>query len=331
MCIDQRIIDTPLHSEEMKGLLNLVIERGEGRLIECLDDGFIRLVDKMGSDESVTRAARVSYGAGTRKVSDDRNLIRYLMRHNHTTPFEMVEFVFHVRCPIDVFRQWIRHRTASVNEYSTRYSEAIDSMATAETWRSQATNNKQGSNGLVGDEWPEGYEVKSTEKPGEWVVSYPNGVWYASDREAPPTPTEFLTQQEIGIHKHLKRVYDDRLKFGVAREQARKDLPMSNYTEAYWKCDLKNLLGFLRLRMDSHAQLEIRTFANAMYEFIKPHVPAVAEAFEDYVLNAITLTGPEIAELYSRLTGNAVVGKVMSDRERQEFVAKCSRLGVSNA
>lgn len=331
MSIESRIQAAELHSDEYKSLLAIRREQSEGRLIECLDDGFVCLVDSMGDDAAIVAAARVSYGAGTRKVSDDRNLIRYLMRHKHTTPFEMVEFKFHVRCPIDVFRQWIRHRTASTNEYSTRYSEAIDSMSKATDWRLQSASNKQGSSGTVGEEWPEGYTVTpDKENPWKWGVDYPNGVWLTDERDQPPTPAEFLSNQEKGLHRILRLHYEDRLKFGVAREQARKDLPLSSYTEAYWKIDAHNLFNFLRLRMDSHAQLEIRTFAKAMYKLIKPIVPAACEAFEDYTLNAVTLSGPEIKVLYSLITGNVIEGKVMTERERQEFAAKCSRLGVSN-
>ncbi|MFM7033929.1 MAG: FAD-dependent thymidylate synthase, partial [Planctomycetia bacterium] len=181
-----------------------------------LDDGFVALVDVMGDDGSVVQAARVSYGEGTRKVSDDRQLIRYLMRHAHTTPFEMAELKFVVRVPMDCWRQWIRHRTASVNEYSTRYSLAIDSMQTTADgeWRSQATNNRQGSAGLVAE---------------------------AEGRR--------LTQSEADLQGMARRVYEERLGAGIAREQARKDLPLSTYTEAYWKIDLHNLLHFLALRM----------------------------------------------------------------------------------
>ncbi len=178
-----------------------------------LDDGFVCLVDVMGDDGSVVQAARVSYGAGTKRVSDDRTLIRYLMRHRHTTPFEMAEIKLLVRVPMDCWRQWIRHRMASVNEYSTRYSIAIDSAQTtpADQWRSQAQTNRQGS----------GEHVARRARP-------------ATDRR----PSRRLQDE-------CRRVYQERLDRGVAREQARKDLPLSTYTEAYWKVDLHNLLNFL--------------------------------------------------------------------------------------
>ncbi len=223
-----------------------------------LDDGFVALVDCMGDDGAVVQAARVSYGEGTRKVSDDRQLIRYLLRHAHTTPFEMAELKFVVRVPMDCWRQWIRHRTASVNEYSTRYSLAIDSMQAtgAGEWRGQATNNRQGSAGLV-----------------------------AADLG------ERLSQAEHELQEQARTVYEARLGAGIAREQARKDLPLSTYTEAYWKIDLHNLLHFLALRMDTHAQLEIRRYAETIgHEIVQPLFPLVWEAFLDYRVEAMRLT-----------------------------------------
>ncbi|MFM7109117.1 MAG: FAD-dependent thymidylate synthase [Planctomycetaceae bacterium] len=223
-----------------------------------LDDGFVALVDCMGDDGSVVQAARVSYGEGTRRVSDDRQLIRYLLRHAHTTPFEMAELKFLVRVPMDCWRQWIRHRTASVNEYSTRYSLAIDAMqATADDeWRAQAASNRQGSAGAL--------ETDAGRR---------------------------FTQAEQDLQHLARKVYEDRVEAGIAREQARKDLPLSTYTEAYWKIDLHNLLHFLALRMDSHAQLEIRRYAETIgHEIVKPLFPLVWEAFLDYRVEALRLT-----------------------------------------
>src|SRR3989339_1761486 len=199
-----------------------------GKKFPVLDDGFIRVVDYMGSDESIVQAARVSYGKGTKKVSEDRGLIRYLLRHQHTTPFEMCEIKFHVRVPMDCWRQWIRHRTANINEYSTRYSIAIDAAETTQVdeWRGQAITNRQGSEGFL-----------------DTAIG------------------EELTKQESELHRFTRDVYQKRIDAGVAREQARKDLPLSTYTEAYWKLDLHNLLNFLALRMDAHAQFEIRSYA----------------------------------------------------------------------
>lgn len=235
-----------------------LVERLRWQKIPVLDDGFVCLVDVMGDDSAVVQAARVSYGAGTKKVSDDRTLIRYLLRHRHTTPFEMAEVKLLVRVPMDCWRQWIRHRTANVNEYSTRYSVAIDSAQTTtpDAWRTQAEQNRQGS----GDPLPSAL--------GEQLT--------ASERE---------------LQDRCRQVYADRLAAGVAREQARKDLPLSTYTEAYWKVDLHNLLHFLALRMDSHAQEEIRLYATAIgRQIVQPLFPVVWEAFEDYRLHSTDLS-----------------------------------------
>jgi thymidylate synthase (FAD) len=223
-----------------------------------LDDGFVCLVDVMGDDGAIVQAARVSYGEGTKQVSDDRTLIRYLMRHRHSTPFEMAELKLLVRVPMDCWRQWIRHRTANVNEYSTRYSIAIESAQTTppDQWRTQAQSNRQGS----GD----------------------------------PLPADVgrrLTESEHWLQTEARRIYQERLEAGVAREQARKDLPLATYTEAYWKIDLHNLLHFLSLRMDPHAQQEIRDYAAAIgREIVRPLFPIVWEAFEDYRMGAMFLS-----------------------------------------
>lgn len=211
----------------------------------------------MGEDASVVQAARVSYGAGTQKVSDDRTLIRYLLRHRHTTPFEMAEIKLLVRVPMDCWRQWIRHRSASVNEYSTRYSLAIDAAQTTlpGEWRTQASSNRQGS------------DVPLPEDQGQAFTE---------------------TERELQDHR---AVYQARIDAGIAREQARKDLPLATYTEAYWKIDLHNLLHFLSLRMDSHAQQEIRDYSTIIgREIVKPLFPLVWEAFEDYRLGGMFLT-----------------------------------------
>lgn len=242
-----------------------------GRPFNVLDDGFVRVVDYMGSDQSIVQAARVSYGAGTKKVSQDRGLIRYLMRHHHSTPFEMCEIKFHVRVPMDTWRQWIRHRTANINEYSTRYSIAIDQSAKTkpDEWRLQSTSNKQGSEGFL-----------------------------------PIEEGELLTDEEKKLQDEILGIYNARLEKGIAREQARKDLPLSTYTEAYWKIDLHNLLHFLRLRMDSHAQLEIRRYAETIgNEIVKRWVPLAWEAFQDYRMNSKSFSGPEM-ELLGLIANN---------------------------
>jgi len=278
------------------------------RKFSVLDDGFVALVDCMGDDAAVVQAARVSYGEGTRRVSDDRQLIRYLLRHAHTTPFEMAEVKFLVRVPMDCWRQWIRHRTANVNEYSTRYSLAIDSaQATAsDQWRLQATGNRQGS----GD---------------------------------PTTPDvgARLSRAEEELQAVARRVYQERLDAGIAREQARKDLPLSTYTEAYWKIDLHNLLHFLALRMDPHAQLEIRRYAETIgREIVAPLFPLCWEAFCDYRLEALRLTRLDqevIRRLAGRLPASHADFLAAQDpswaslercRERDECLAKLVALGL---
>lgn len=254
-----------------------LVEQLRWKKFPVLDDGFVCLVDVMGDDGSVVQAARVSYGEGTKKVSDDRTLIRYLMRHRHSTPFEMAEVKLLVRVPMDCWRQWIRHRTANVNEYSTRYSIAIDSAQRTppEAWRTQATGNRQGS--------------------GEPLS---------------PEIGRKLSQEEQFLHGEARRVYQERLEEGVAREQARKDLPLSTYTEAYWKIDLHNLLHFLALRMDPHAQQEIRDYATAIGEqIVRPLFPLVWEAFEDYRMGAMFLTRLDIGVIGRMMTAAAHSGK----------------------
>jgi len=238
------------------------IEQLKWQKFPVLNDGFVCLVDCMGDDAAVVQAARVSYGEGTRQRSDDRTLIRYLLRHRHTTPFEMAELKFLIRVPMDCWRQWIRHRTASVNEYSTRYSVAIDSMqsTTPDQWRTQAVQNRQGS-----------------------------GI------ELPVDLGEKLTADEHHFQNQARQLYLQRLEAGVAREQARKDLPLSTYTEAYWKIDLHNLLHFLALRSDEHAQAEIRAYARTIGEEIVAKLfPVVWEAFGDYRVRSMNLTALDV-------------------------------------
>ena len=278
-----------------------------------LDDGFVCLVDVMGDDQSVVQAARVSYGEGTRKVSDDRGLIRYLLRHRHTTPFEMAEVKFLVRVPMDCWRQWIRHRTANVNEYSTRYSLAIDAAygTAPDQWRTQAASNRQGS----GEPLPEDVGRK-------------------------------LTEDEQAFHLQARRLYEERIERGVAREQARKDLPLATYTEAYWKVDLHNLLHFLALRMDTHAQWEIRTYAQTLGEqIVRPLFPLVWEAFVDYRVEGMHLTRLDrdvIFRLMQRQNGQGLMAieedflaaqdpswaGMTRNRERDECRQKLVLLGI---
>lgn len=306
-----------------------------GHQFKVLDDGFVRVVDYMGADESIVQAARVSYGKGTKKVSEDEGLIRYLIRHSHTTPFEMCELKLHVRVPMDCWRQWIRHRTANVNEYSTRYSIAIN--ATKKTspgeWRLQSASNKQGSEGGL------------SEFPGDF--EYPRYPGYLADPTKPDEPGEYLTRREQAQHEFASEIYQERIDFGVAREQARKDLPLSTYTEAYWKIDLHNLLRFLSLRMDSHAQFEIRQYANVIgEEIVSRWVPLTWKAFNDYDFrrDAVLLSARE-CQVYSKLilrddVGATLLaqefgwvdqeGKPKNNRELAEFIEKVKKMGGSH-
>ena len=282
-----------------------------GVAFKVLDDGFARVVDYMGSDESIVQAARVSYGKGTKKVHEDRGLIRYLMRHRHTTPFEMCELKLHVRVPMDCWRQWIRHRTASVNEYSTRYSEAIDAEQTTGEgdWREQAQGNRQGSQGFL-------ETVKGAE----------------------------LSRKERELHSLSRQLYQERLQAGVAREQARKDLPLSTYTEAYWKINLHNLLHFLELRMDQHAQFEIRSYATVIgSEIVSRWCPLTWEAFLDYRLNSMNWSRLETQIIQALTAGQAEKAKSLAaefgllsygsdglkrNRERSEIEAKLKQFNL---
>ena len=236
--------------------------------IKCLDKGFVRLVDSMGGDDAIVQAARVSYGQGTSKVSQDRGLIRYLMRHRHTTPFEMVEFKFHCKMPIFVARQWVRHRTANINEYSLRYSEARDEFYYPEpkNIQFQSALNKQGRSGEV----PKDLKQK--------VLDYFKDI---SERS-------FFMYQELN-------------EAGIARELARSILPVNIYTEWYWKNDLHNLLHFVGLRSDSHAQYEIRVFSDAMAESVKSVAPFAWEAYQDYVVNGMRFSRIEQSLLEKNL------------------------------
>ena len=264
-----------------------------------LDHGFVALKDIMGSDEDIEQAARVSYGKGTRKKSETRGLIRYLLRHKHTSPFEMCELKFHVRVPMDCWRQWIRHRTASVNEYSTRYSESLNFNEVPIEWRAQASSNKQGSDSIVN-------------LPHTTITR----VW------------EILGE--------TKRLYRSLIGAGVAREQARTILPLNTYTEAYWKIDLHNLLHFLRLRCDSHAQLEIRSYANVIAGIVKECYPITFEAWEDYVFGAVTFSRQEMMVLHAVLCQQieldilnikkACESLQMSKRETTEFLDKIDKV-----
>ncbi|MFO7854701.1 MAG: FAD-dependent thymidylate synthase [Paracoccaceae bacterium] len=278
-----------------------VAEGLEARLCEAvpvLDHGFVRVVDYMGDDAAIVQAARVSYGAGTRKARDDRGLIRYLMRHWHSTPFEMCEIKLHVKLPIFVARQWIRHRTANVNEYSARYS-ILDRefyVPAPEHLAAQASSNRQGRGEVL-----EGAEAEAVlrtlrEDAGRAFDHY---EWMLNEDGADPE------------------------RRGLARELARMNLPANVYTQWYWKTDLHNLFHFLRLRADPHAQYEIRVYAEAIGALARAWVPEAYAAFEDYRLGAVQFSAQGMACLRRMLAGETVTQESsgMSAGEWREFEA----------
>ena len=276
--------------------------------IPVLDHGFIRVVDYMGDDGAVVQAARVSYGRGTRRVSEDRGLIRYLMRHRHTTPFEMCEIKYHVKLPIFVARQWIRHRTANVNEYSARYS-ILDNefyIPEPENLAAQSSVNRQGRGEvLTGDEARRVLDLLRTDAE----TAYAHYL-------------EMLNEDDAGEAIEPGRG-------GLSRELARMDLPLNVYTQWYWKIDLFNLLHFLGLRADDHAQYEIRVYAEAMLETVKRWVPLVHEAFEDYRLGGAQLSAKGLEVVKRLIAGEAVeqAASGMAPREWRELMATLGREG----
>ncbi|GLQ62929.1 thymidylate synthase (FAD) [Gluconobacter cerinus] len=255
--------------------------------IEVLDHGFLRVVDYMGDDGAVVQAARVSYGRGTKKVSEDAGLIRYLMRHRHSTPFEMCEIKFHVKLPVFVARQWIRHRMASVNEYSARYSildrefylPALDQVA------SQSASNRQGRS-------------------------------EALDPETAERVLEILRRDASQCYDDYESMLDPE-GTGLARELARMNLTLNTYTQWYWKIDLHNLMHFLALRADPHAQYEIRVYAEKMIELLHAWVPATAAAFEEYRRGAFTFSAGMLNVVRRRLAGEAVTQETSGLSKRE--------------
>jgi thymidylate synthase (FAD) len=269
--------------------------------IPILDHGFVGLVDWMGSDSSICQAARVSYGDGTKSVNEDRGLIRYMMNHGHTSPFEMIELKFHLKIPIVVMRQHVRHRTASLNEYSGRYSEMTDEMylPAPDRMQKQSQTNKQGS----------------------------------SEEELSNQQKAFVESLMSQSYQTAYKIYEYLLGYGMSRELSRIVLPVANYTELYWKIDLKNFFHYIKLRSDPHAQYEIRVVADAMYDLIKPIFPIACEAFEDYWMNAKTLNAMEqtILKQFLSFVQDDVKNEFMkyvngngqlSKREIQEFLTK---------
>ena len=270
--------------------------------VKVHDHGFVKLLDVMGNDEEVENAARISYGEGTRKVSQTRNLIRYLMRHKHTSPFEMCEVKFHLKLPIFVMRQLVRHRTANLNEYSGRYSVMSDDFyfPKGKNLKPQSTSNKQGR------------EDGELRNPGE---------------------IEF---EIFRILDGAKNAYHNLLDWNLSRELARIVLPVSNYTEVIWKIDLHNFFHVVNLRAEKHAQQEIQDYADAMYHLVFPHFPLCCEAFEHYVRNAVTFSEQEmyvIKELLEHADTGAAISQCMADyegfnlgkRETEEFLDKLGK------
>ncbi len=259
---------------------------------KVLDHGFVRVIDYMGNDTSIVQAARVSYGEGTKKSRDDKSLIFYLMRHWHSTPFEMCEIKLHVKLPVFVARQWIRHRTANVNEYSARYS-ILDNefyIPKSENLASQSSSNNQGRGDVL-----EGEEAKKV--------------------------IQILKSDSLRSYKSYEKMLSKENKKGLARELARMNLPTNIYTQWYWKTDLHNLFNFIRLRNDLHAQYEIRVYAEKIAELVKKWVPFAFEAFEQYQLNSSHLSSNGLSCIKRLMKGEAVSqdNSGMGKREWKEF------------
>jgi thymidylate synthase (FAD) len=281
------VAETPTRRVVAPGL-----EARLGAAVPVLDHGFVRVVDYMGDDAAIVQAARVSYGAGTRTARDDAGLIRYLMRHWHSTPFEMCEIKLHVKLPVFVARQWIRHRTASVNEYSARYSILDREFYIPEPAHlaAQSRVNNQGRGDVL--EGEEAARVLAT-----------------------------LRRDAETAYDHYEAMLSTEGQQGLARELARMNLPANVYTQWYWKIDLHNLFHFLRLRADPHAQYEIRAYAEALCEVVRDWVPAAYAAFEDYRLNAVQFSGRGMEALRRMLRGETVTREDvgMSAGEWREF------------
>jgi len=272
-------------SNTTKRVTSLELEKVLYEAIPVLDHGFIRVIDYMGDDSSIVQSARVSYGKGTKKVSTDEGLIRYLMRHWHSTPFEMCEIKYHVKLPIFIARQWIRHRTANVNEYSARYS-ILDKefyIPAKEQLSAQATNNRQGRGELItGQQADEVLKILKDDA----VRTYDN--------------------YEKMLNERFDGTIIDEKKSGLARELARMNLTLNSYTQWYWKTDLLNLMNFLFLRGDSHAQYEIRVYAEKMLDTVKKWVPITHAAFLDYRVGAAHLSSKGLKIVKSMINGNKV-------------------------
>lgn len=294
----QRAAEAPTRRATVPALEALLYQA-----LPVLDHGFVRVVDYMGDDSAVVQAARVSYGRGTRRVTEDAGLIRYLMRHRHSTPFEMCEIKYHVKLPIFVARQWIRHRTANVNEYSARYS-ILDRefyLPAPEHLAAQSSSNRQGRGDML-----EGEEAEAVLDMlrDDATRTYDNYALMLNEDGADPT------------------------RRGLARELARMNLTLNTYTQWYWKTDLHNLLGFLSLRADTHAQYEIRVYADAMLDTVRAWVPATFAAFEEYRLGAATLSASMLA-VVRRMIAGETVEQAQSGMSKREWGELMDMLGRS--
>ena len=298
----QEIKDQQSQENKTKRVTVAELENILYEAIPILDHGFIRVIDYMGDDTSIVQAARVSYGKGTKKVSTDSGLIKYLMRHWHSTPFEMCEIKYHVKLPIFIARQWIRHRTANVNEYSARYS-ILDKefyLPAVENLAAQSQSNRQGRGDVLS-----GDQAKK--------------VLNLLKKDAEQTYDNYETM--------LNERYDgsviDEKQVGLARELARMNLTLNTYTQWYWKTDLLNLMNFLRLRADHHAQYEIRTYADAMLDTVKRWVPITYEAFLDYRVGGTEVSSKGKKIIQKLISGEKVDAEKsgLSKREWNELMS----------
>ena len=297
----QEIIDQQSQKNITKRVTSPELEKVLYEAMPVLDHGFVRVVDYMGDDTSIVQSARVSYGKGTKKVSTDSGLIKYLMRHRHSTPFEMCEIKYHIKLPIFIARQWIRHRTANVNEYSARYS-IMDKefyVPSKKNLAAQSTNNRQGRGNLIN-----GTQADSILK----ILK--------EDAER-----NYQHYEEMLNEKYDGTIIDDK-KQGLARELARMNLTLNSYTQWYWKTDLLNLLNFLALRADSHAQFEIREYASTMLNTVKKWVPTTYDAFIDYRVGGMELSAKGKIVIQKMIKGETcdIESSGLSKREWNELM-----------
>tara|TARA_B100001123_G_scaffold33847_1_gene35188 strand:- start:1243 stop:2190 length:948 start_codon:yes stop_codon:yes gene_type:complete len=297
----QEIIDQQSQKNITKRVTSPELEKVLYEAMPVLDHGFVRVVDYMGDDTSIVQSARVSYGKGTKKVSTDSGLIKYLMRHRHSTPFEMCEIKYHIKLPIFIARQWIRHRTANVNEYSARYS-IMDKefyVPSKKNLAAQSTNNRQGRGNLI------------------------NGTQADSILQILKEDAErnYQHYEEMLNEKYDGTIIDDK-KQGLARELARMNLTLNSYTQWYWKTDLLNLLNFLALRADSHAQFEIREYADVMMNTVKKWVPTTYDAFIDYRVGGMELSAKGKIVIQKMIKGERcdIESSGLSKREWNELM-----------